>query len=100
MSVIRSSRPAGWAPARAERGADHSKKFTARRSQPLEHHHGDFAVGLLRVLVVVRPDRGELLPQLGALLTGGGAGTRLELVGLDLHADLGVLDEVEVPAGV
>src|SRR5579884_295451 len=71
-----------------------------RCSQTLQHDDGNLAVRLALVRVVVRPDLVHHPPQPLALLARGGAGARTEAVAEDLHADLRILREVAIPAGV
>src|ERR1043166_4116712 len=66
----------------------------------VEHDDRDLALGLLLVVGIGRPEFERLLPELRALGTGRGAGPRLHLLGADLHFDLGVGEEVAVPAGM
>src|SRR3954452_24072390 len=68
-------------------------------SGALEDDHGDLPVGLLLILVVRRPVADHRLPQAGLLVGRRGPRLRRELVALDLHLDLGVGLEVEVPGG-
>src|SRR3954463_2097735 len=69
-------------------------------SDALEDHERDLAVGLLLVLVVVRPDLGQGRPQTLALLALGVAMARAEAVALDLDADPVLRLHVEVPGGM
>src|ERR1044071_5348031 len=79
-----------FCPSRAKRSADR-----------VEHHDRDLAIGnLLLIVGVGRPERDGLLPELGAFGATGGAGAYLLLLGPDLHFDLGVGEEVLVPAGM
>src|SRR5256885_181816 len=64
----------------------------------VEHDDRDLALGLGLVIGVRRPEFERLLPQFCALRAGGGAGPRPHLRGADLHLDLGVGEEVAVPA--
>src|SRR5437868_2100474 len=64
----------------------------------VEHDDRDLALGLGLVIGVRRPEFERLLPEFRALRAGGGAGPRLHLRGADLHLDLGVGEEVAVPA--
>src|SRR5690349_8386064 len=66
----------------------------------VEHDARDLALGLVLVVGIWRPEFERLLPEFGALRAGGGAGPRLHLFGADLHFDLGVGEEVAVPAGM
>src|SRR3954451_2594757 len=68
-------------------------------SGALEHDHRDLPVGLLLVLVVGGPVPDHRLPQVGLLVGRRGPGPRREPVALDLHLDLGIRLEVEVPGG-
>ena len=63
----------------------------------LDHDHGDLAFRAGRVLVVVRPDLGDLPPQALALVAGRRACPPTEVVALHLQLDLGLLREVAVP---
>src|SRR2546423_1581695 len=47
-----------------------------------------------------RPELQRLLPEAAALRAGRGAGSRLHLLGPDLHLDLRVGEKVSVPAGM
>ena len=66
----------------------------------VEHDEGDLALGLALVIGVGRPELQCLFPQPGAFLARGGPGPRLHLRGPDLHVDVGVGENVAVPAGV
>src|SRR5438552_4019576 len=66
----------------------------------LQHYNRNLALGLLLVLVVVRPDRGHQPPECGLLFGGGSPRPRPELVAAYLHLDLRVHDEVQIPLGV
>src|SRR3954447_5129867 len=68
-------------------------------SGALQHDHRDLPVGLLLVGVVRRPVPDHRLPQLGLLVGVRGARAGGEPVAPDLHLDLGVRVEVEVPGG-
>src|SRR5262245_61172444 len=67
----------------------------------VEHDDRDLAIaGLLLVIVVGRPEHGRVLPELRPLLAARGARPRLELLGGDLNLDLGMGEDVLVPAGM
>jgi dihydrofolate reductase len=66
----------------------------------LEHHDRYLAVGLRLIAVVVGPDRRHLFPPRRAFARRRRPRPRGERLGADLHADLRVGDEVEVPRGV
>src|SRR4029453_6099582 len=70
-----------------------------RSADRIEHYDRDLAVGnLLLVVVVGRPEGGGLLPERRAFRAAGGAGEHLLLLGADLDLDLGVGEDVLVPA--
>src|SRR5690242_19794853 len=64
----------------------------------LEHDDGDPAVRPLLVLVVVRPDLVHRPPEPVAFFAFGVARAGSKLLALDLHADLGMLAKVAIPA--
>src|SRR5215210_4954669 len=66
----------------------------------VEDDDRDLALGLLLVVGIGRPEFQRLLPEPGAFLAGCGAGAGLELLGADLHFDLGIGEEVAIPARV
>src|SRR5690242_2643030 len=72
-----------------------------RSADRIEHYDRDLPVGhLLLVVGVGRPERDGLLPEIGAFGAAGGASAHLLLLGADLDLDIGVGEEVLVPAGM
>src|SRR3984893_3059394 len=64
----------------------------------VEQHGLRYALALLLVVGVGRPELHRLVPQLRALGAAGGARPRLQLLGADLDLDLGDAEDVLVPA--
>src|SRR4051794_17484179 len=83
----------------ATRRAPRSPRWPARLTLPLQHDDRDLALGLALVLVIGRPLGRHRLPHLGLLVRRGLAGAGLEALVLDLHLDLGVGLEVQIPGG-
>src|SRR5438067_8217676 len=74
--------------------------LSPRLAHGVEHDYRDLAFGLLLVVGIGRPELQRLLPEAAALRAGRGAGSRLHLLGPDLHLDLRVGEKVSVPAGM
>src|SRR6266540_1771908 len=84
----------------APTGPVSSSTGTTIEASGLEHDHGDLPVRLALVVVVGGPDLGHEVPQLFPLRPLGRAGPGPEPVVLDLHLDLGIVAQVQVPVGM
>src|SRR5580698_2650192 len=77
-----------------------SSRTLAALADGVQHHHGDLSLRLLLVIRIRRPEFQGLLPEPGALLASDGPGFGLELFRSDLNVDLGIGNQVLVPARV
>src|SRR5581483_9470194 len=66
----------------------------------IQHDHRYLALGLELIVGVGRPEFECLFPKPGAFLARRCPGPRLHLLGPDLYFDVGIREDIAIPAGV